>query len=142
MAYNKVILIGRMTKDAVLTYTSNGKAKATFTLAIDRRTGEGNKADFPRVIAWEKTAESIANYIGKGCRVAVEGSLRTDSYKDANGNTVYTTDVQASKVDFIDFKQTDKAASEATAPYEEQQASMADMPPEDSFQQLDEDVPF
>lgn len=79
-------------------------AIATFTVAIDR--GKDKGADFPRVVAFGKTAENVQKYTAKGKRVAVEGSIHTGSY-DKNGEKVYTTEVNAFKVEFLDWKEKD-----------------------------------
>ena len=103
---NKVILIGRLVRDPELRYTPNGKAVANFTLAVDRgfkdkETGE-SQADFIRIVTWNKQAELCANNLAKGRLVAVEGSIRTGSY-EKDGQKVYTTDVQATRVVFLDW---------------------------------------
>ncbi|AMP21174.1 hypothetical protein AZF37_08390 [endosymbiont 'TC1' of Trimyema compressum] len=103
---NKVILIGRLVRDPELRYTPNGKAVANFTLAVDRgfkdkETGE-SQADFIRIVTWDKQAELCANNLAKGRLVAVEGSIRTGSY-EKDGQKVYTTDIQATRVVFLDW---------------------------------------
>lgn len=108
---NKVILIGRISNEPEIRYTQNSKAIATFNIAVDRgKDKDGNKlgADFPRVIAFGKTAESIERYSGKGMRIAVEGKIRTGNYTNASGDKVYTTDINAERVEFLDFKETKK----------------------------------
>ena len=102
--YNKVTLIGRLVRDAELKYTNSGKAAANFTLAVDRgfkdkETGEST-ADFIKCVAWDKTAENVANFTKKGSLVLVEGSIKTGSY-DRDGVKVFTTDIQASRVLFM-----------------------------------------
>ena len=135
---NYVLLIGRLTRD-VETRQVGDNVAANFTVAIDRPTRDGaeKQADFPRVTVWGKQAENCAKYIGKGSLVAVQGSLRTGSYEDKNGNKVYTTDVNAVRVKFLD--------SRNTTPQDTQGAQLPNMEyeaPTDTFQQLDEDVPF
>ena len=98
---NNVILIGRLTADPELGYTQSQKAMCRFTLAVDRRT-EG--ADFIRIIAWDRQAENIGRYLHKGSKCAVNGRIQTGSYKDKDGKTVYTTDVVAGHVEFLDSK--------------------------------------
>ena len=99
---NKVLLIGRLVADPQVRYTQDGMAIATFTIAIDR--GKDKGADFPRVQCFSKTAENVGKYTEKGKRVAIEGSIRTGSY-EKNGEKVYTTDVNAFKVEFLDWKE-------------------------------------
>ena len=98
---NNVILIGRLTDKPELGYTQSQKAMCRFTLAVDRRT-EG--ADFIRIIAWDRQAENIGRYLHKGSKCAVNGRIQTGSYKDKDGKTVYTTDVVATNVEFLDSK--------------------------------------
>ena len=104
---NKTLLIGRLTKDPEIRYTNDNLAIASFTLAIDRppRRDGTKEADFPRVIVFGKQAESCEKYIAKGSRVAVEGRLQTGNYTNKNGEKVYTTEILAERVEFIDFKE-------------------------------------
>ena len=131
---NNVELIGRLTRDPDVRYSQGDMCVARFSVAIDRPTkaDEEKKTDFPRVVAFGKIAENIEKHIGKGCRVGVVGRLQTGSYEDKNGNTVYTTDVIATRVEFIDFK--DSKESEPSAPSEPA--------PGENFDEVDEDVPF
>jgi len=102
---NRVILIGRLTRDPELRYTASGSAVANFTLAVDRpftnQQGE-READFIRIIAWRKLAETVANYLGKGRLVAVEGRLQVRSYEDKEGQRRQITEVVAETVRFLD----------------------------------------
>ena len=95
---NNVILMGRLTRDVELNYSKNGKAFTRFAIAVNR-IGEG--ADFINCVAWEKTAETIAEYFKKGQRILVQGSIRTGSY-ERNGQTVHTTDILISRFEFIE----------------------------------------
>ena len=93
---NKVILIGRTTKDVDLRKTSSGTAVATFTLAVDNRFVQKdgqNTADFISCVAWNNTAEFMNNYVKKGSLVAVEGRIQTRNYDNKDGNRVYVTEV-------------------------------------------------
>lgn len=104
---NKVMLIGRLTKDPELRYTpGNGTAVATFSLAVDRRTSkDGNKeADFINIVAFGKTAEIISQYITKGRLLAVAGRIQTSSYDGKDGVKRYRTDVVVDDFQFIDSK--------------------------------------
>ena len=123
---NSVILIGRITKDIELRYTQQQMAVAQFTIAVDRM--KNDEADFPRITAFGKTAENTANYMHKGSKIAVQGRLQTGSYQDKDGKTVYTTDVIADRVEFLDGKKED-ADIEPEAPIAE-------------FNAVNEDVPF
>lgn len=97
---NRVIAIGNLTDDPKVTYLQSGKAKAEFTLALQRMK-EG--ADFPRFIAWEKKAEFMEKYCHKGMKLAVEGHIQTGSY-EKDGKKVYTTDVICDNIEFCEKK--------------------------------------
>ena len=103
---NNVELIGRLTRDPEVRYTSGSQmAVANFTIAIDRppdRNGQ-KTADFPRITVFGRQAESCEKYLKKGRLVAIQGRIQTGSYTDKTGNTVYTTDVVANRVEFIDW---------------------------------------
>lgn len=105
---NKVTLTGRLTADPEVRYSREELAIATFTVAVDR--GKDKQADFPRVQAFGKTAELVERHTGKGLRIAIEGKIRTGSYTNKNGDKVYTTDIVADRVEFIDWK--DKRTAE------------------------------
>jgi single-strand DNA-binding protein len=102
---NKVILIGRLTRDPELRHTASGLPVASFTLAVDRqfanRQGE-READFIDIVVWQKLAETCANYLGKGRLVAVEGRLQLRSYDDKQGIRRKVAEVVANDVRFLD----------------------------------------
>ena len=108
---NKVILVGRLTKDPDVRYTQgqNPTAVARFTLAVDRRfkTEGGQTADFPSCVAFGKTAEFIEKYFHKGMKIAVDGRIQTGDYTDKDGVKHYTTDVVAEAVEFAESKKAD-----------------------------------
>jgi len=102
---NRVILIGRSTREPELRFTSGGTAVATFTLAVDRPylNAQGEReTDFIRVVAWRKLAETCANYMGKGRLVAVEGRLQVRTYQTPDGQNRTITEVVADTVRFLD----------------------------------------
>lgn len=105
---NKVILIGRLTKDVELRYTqTNNTAVASFSLAVNRKfvkPGEERQADFFNIIVWNKLAENISKYLFKGNQVAISGRLETRSWDDPNGQKHYVTEVIAEEIDFIGNK--------------------------------------
>ena len=103
---NHFVGIGRLTRDPEVRYTQSGKACARFTLAIDRRkSGDGNQqADFISCVAWEKTAEAISQYTGKGRKIAVEGRIQTRSYDGNDGTKRYVTEVVVQSMEFCDSK--------------------------------------
>lgn len=104
---NKVILIGRLTKDPELRYTPSGAPVASFSLAVDRqftnRQGE-RETDFINIVVWQKLAETCANHLGKGRLVAVDGRLQIRSYDDSQGVRRIAAEVVANDVRFLDSK--------------------------------------
>ena len=103
---NTVVLIGRTTRDPELRRTGNGTAVTSFTLAVNRdfKTNDGQEADFIQCVAWKKTAELLEQYVHKGDRIAVNGSIRTRNYEDSHGRTVYVTEVLVNHVEFLETK--------------------------------------
>lgn len=107
MGLNKVILMGRITKDIELRKTMGGTPVTTFTVAVDRDytpKGEEKQTDFIEVVAWRNTAEFISRFFGKGRMIIVEGSLQSRKWTDKNGNNRVSWEVQASNVYFGDSK--------------------------------------
>ena len=105
---NSVVLIGRLTRDPDVRYISeSGTAVAQITVAIDRPTAAGKekKTDFPRVIVFGRQAENVERFLSKGMLVGIQGSIQTGSYTNRDGQTVYTTDVVASRVEFLEWKE-------------------------------------
>lgn len=101
---NKVILMGRLTKDVELRYTQTGKAVATFNLAVDRKKGEnanGPTADFIPCVAWDKLAEIAGNYLSKGRQALVEGHMQVRNYDAQDGSKRYVTEVITEKLELI-----------------------------------------
>ena len=146
---NSVILIGRLCADPELSYTPNTQtAVCRFTLAVDRpkRQGEDQGADFIRITVWGKQAENCDRYISKGRQVAVNGRIQTGSYKDRNGQTVYTTDVVANNVEFLasgngensrsDTRNQQNGTSYQTERSEDAQVEFS------GFSTVDDDVPY
>ena len=104
---NKVVLIGRLTRDPELRFTpGTGRAVATFTLAVNRRfKSQGQPdADFIPVVIWGKTAENTANYVSKGRLVGLSGSIQTRSYEAKDGTRRYVTEVVADEVQFLESR--------------------------------------
>jgi single-strand DNA-binding protein len=101
--FNKVVLIGRLTRDPELKFTQNGKAVASFSLAVDRsykREGQP-ECDFFRVNVWGKQAENCAKHLSKGSLVAVDGRIEINKYTDKDGNERTSIDVTANDVRFL-----------------------------------------
>lgn len=108
---NKAILIGRLTKDVELRYTQSNIACATGDLAINNGKDNEEKdrpADFIRIVVWEKQAENMSRYTHKGSQIAVEGSIKTESWEDEQGVKKYRTYVLARRIMFLDTKKSDE----------------------------------
>ena len=128
---NSVNLIGRICNDITVRYTSSTQtAVCQFTLAIDRpaRAGGEKQTDFPRVTVFGKQAENCERFLAKGRLVGVQGRLQTGSYTNRDGATVYTTDVVADRVEFLE-------RAEKSEPKEAE-------PVPQGFAAVDEDIPF
>ena len=104
---NKVILMGRLTKDPELRYTSqNNVPVASFSIAVDKRVkaGEERQADFFNIVAWRNTAEFCSKYFAKGRRILIVGRMQNRTWDDAEGKRHYMTEVVADEVEFADSK--------------------------------------
>lgn len=101
---NRIVLVGRLTRDPELRYTPSGKAVASFTLAVNRRfSRQGEReADFIDIVVWDKLAETVANHLGKGRLVGVEGRLQVRSYETQDGQKRKAAEVVAENVTFLD----------------------------------------
>ncbi len=145
---NRVVLVGRLTKDPELRYTPSGAAVATFTLAVNRtftnQQGE-READFINCVVWRKPAENVANFLKKGSLAGVDGRLQTRSYEGQDGKRVYVTEVQAESVQFLEPRSNDNTQSNN---HSNQQSRNQRRYEEDPFapgQQIDisdDDLPF
>lgn len=100
---NRVILIGRATKDFELRYTPSGVAVASGTIAVDRQTKE-KETDFINLVAWKQLAETAANYIKKGHKFGLEGRIQVRNYDNNEGKKVYLTEVHIDRVEFLEPK--------------------------------------
>ena len=112
-SFNKVILMGRLVAAPELKRTASGTAVTSFSLAVDRRYSNANekKTDFINVAAWKQNAEFICKYFAKGSPIIVCGELHNRSWKDANGNTRYMTEVVVSEAAFAESKKSSEAAA-------------------------------
>lgn len=147
---NKVILIGRLTRDPDIRWTQgqDQKCVARFTLAVDRRyskkeSNEQQTADFISCIAWQKTAEFMEKYIKQGTKIALEGRIQTGSYTNKDNQKVYTTDVVAENVEFAESK----GSGQSREQNENKSQSRQPEADKDGFMNIpdgveDEDLPF
>ena len=144
---NRTVLVGRLTKDVELRYTPSGVAVAKFTLAVNRsfnNTAGEKEADFINCTVWRKPAENTANFLNKGSLAGVEGRIQTGSYEGTDGKRVYTTEVVADSVQFLEPKSINKDSTPGTTP--QQNYTRVD---EDPFSKgsgpievSDDDLPF
>jgi single-strand DNA-binding protein len=105
---NRIILIGRLTRDPELRFTQSGKAVCSFTLAVDRgfTSRDGNReTDFINIVVWDKQGENCAQYLAKGRLAAVDGRLQIRSYDDKDGQRRSATEVVAESVRFLSPKE-------------------------------------
>lgn len=136
---NRVILIGRLTRDPELRYTPSGVAVTQFTVAVDRpfTSQEGEReADFIQVVTWRQLAETCANYIRKGRLVAVEGRIQVRNYENNEGKRVYVTEVIADNVRFLESNRNNSQSNQS----ENEQDPFLDDGKEISIS--DDDLPF
>ncbi|WP_326717128.1 single-stranded DNA-binding protein [Vagococcus jeotgali] len=115
---NNVVLVGRLTRDPDLRYTSNGSAVATFTLAVNRnftnQSGE-READFVNCVIWRKSAETLANYAKKGTLLGVTGRIQTRNYENQQGQKVYVTEVVCENFQLLESRNASEQRSQQSA---------------------------
>jgi single-strand DNA-binding protein len=104
MAFNLVVLTGRLTAAPEIKTTPSGKSVCSFTIAVDRGYGDNKETDFITCVAWEKTAEFISKYFNKGSEIGIEGSIQTRKWTDKNGNSRTAFEVRVSNTQFIGGK--------------------------------------
>lgn len=112
---NRVVLVGRLTKDPELRYTPSGVPMTRFTVAVNRPfKNEGQQeADFIGCLAWRKQAENLANFMKKGSLIGVEGRIQTGSFEGQDGKRVYTTDVIADSIQFLEPRNNSESSNSA-----------------------------
>lgn len=103
---NSVDLVGRLTKDIDLKYTTNGTAVGTFNLAVNNhfKKDQEDSADFIRCVIWRKSAENLANFTQKGSQIGVEGRIQTRNYENQQGQRVFVTEILVEKFHLLDSK--------------------------------------
>jgi|LGVE01.1.fsa_nt_gb single-strand DNA-binding protein len=100
---NAVVLVGRLTKDLELRYTTSNIAVCKFTLAVNRKFSK-DETDFIQCVAWRQSAENMVKFVGKGSLIGIDGYIQTGSYDNKDGVRVYTTEVVANSVQFLEPK--------------------------------------
>lgn len=146
---NKVILMGRLTRDPELRHTGSGTAVCSFTVAIDNGYGDNRSTDFINCVAWNKSAEFVEKYFTKGRMIIVVGRIQTRTWEGQDGKKNYVTEVVANEVSFGESKRNAEENGSYSAPRSDYNPAMStelpDMPAEaDDFVTLDtnDDLPF
>ena len=135
---NKVILMGRLTKDPELRYTNNKTPVCSFTIAVNNGYGEKQQTDFINCVAWNKTAEFVTKYFTKGKMIIVIGRITTRSWETQDGKRAYATEVIANEVNFGESKTSPQLNTPQTAAQPPMQDDDDDFTPLDE----DDDLPF
>ncbi|EKD7143302.1 single-stranded DNA-binding protein [Listeria innocua] len=147
---NRVVLVGRLTKDPELRYTPNGVAVATFTLAINRtftnQAGE-READFINCVVWRKPAENVANYLRIGSLAGVDGRVQTRNYEGNDGKRVYVTEIVAESVQFLEprnkgQRQGEQSTTISNIPAATDSGYREPLPEKGPIEITDDDLPF
>lgn len=134
---NKVVLIGRLTRDPEVRYSQNDTAVARYTLAVDRMTRNSEQsADFIRCVCFAKTAEFAETYLRKGIKISVVGHIQTGNYTNRDGQTVYTTDVVVENQEFCESRSSSSAAP-STQPSSDSADRFMNIP-----DGIDDELPF
>ena len=135
---NKVILMGRLTRDPEMRHTNSGTPVTTFSIAIDNGYGENQRTDFVNCLAWNKTAEFVTKYFTKGKMIIVIGRISTRSWETQDGKRAYATEVVANEVTFGESKTSPQLNTPQTAAQPPMQDDDDDFTPLDE----DDDLPF
>ncbi len=148
---NKVILMGRLTRDPELRHTSAGTPVCSFSIAVDNGYGERRQTDFINCVAWNKTAEFVSNYFDKGKMIIVIGRIATRTWEGQDGKKNYATEVVASEVSFGETKRSQDGGgsfgggASAAATSAPAAPAFPDNPVDEAFTPLldtDDDLPF
>lgn len=147
---NRVVLVGRMTRDPELRRTNTGAAVTSFTLALNRNynSADGVQADYINCVVWNKIAENVERYCFKGSLVGVEGRLRSRSYDNAQGQKVYVVEVACDSVQFLETRAARERAQQPQARQEDfYEAKTMDLEKDfdnsfNSFDIMEDDIQF
>lgn len=118
---NKVIMLGNITKDLELRFTKDEKCLCQFSIAINSGYGENKRTDFIECVVWNKQAENLVKYCGKGSQIGIEGRLQNSSYEDKEGNKRTKTQILCENITFVNTKKTNEEPKVETKedPYKE-----------------------
>ena len=136
---NKVILMGRLTRDPELRHTGKGTPVTMFSIAIDNGYGDNKRTDFINCVAWNKTAKFVIKYFTKGKMIIVIGRISTRSWETQDGKRAYATEVIANEVNFGESKTSPQLNTPQTAAQQPMQDDDDDFTPLD---EEDDDLPF
>ena len=149
---NRVVLVGRLTRDLEMRKTPNGASVVSFTLAVGRRTSQQGQpdADFVNCVAWNRTAELMVQYLHKGSLIGIEGRIQTRSYDNQQGQRVYVTEVICDSVQFLESRNAQQGQAQAapTPAYQQPVMPVQESTFDDSFSVQDtvdiasDDLPF
>jgi len=131
--YNQFTGVGRLSADPTSRYTQSGKHVANFTVCCDTGFGEKKQTEFVRCVAWEKTADAVANYLTKGSKVMIIGPMQTRAWDDKDGNKRYSTEINVREMRMLDSK----GSSSSSGNHGEGETSRSEIP-----DYGDLDVPF
>mgnify|MGYP004503838519 CR=1 FL=1 len=139
---NRVVMVGRMTRDSELRRTGSGAAVTSFTLAVNRtfKTNDEQQADYIPCVVWNKAAENVERYCSKGSLVGVEGRLRSRSYDNAQGQKVFVVEVVCDSVQFLETKSKDRYATQSQ--YTSQQAPVQNNSFDQAVELSEDDIQF
>ena len=148
--FNKVVLVGRTTREVELRRTNSGTAVATFTLAVDNRfvLKDGKPStDFISCVAWSNTAETMEKYVRKGALILVEGRIQTRNYDNKDGNKVYITEVVVENMRMLESRGDRSTSASNLDSYEPASSNTRDIDievnsPEIEYNISDDDLPF
>ncbi|MBI5975176.1 single-stranded DNA-binding protein [Staphylococcus canis] len=139
--FNRVVLVGRLTKDPEFRTTASGVEVTTFTLAVNRnfKSKDGKQqADFINCVVFRKQAENVKNFLSKGSLAGVDGRMQSRSYENQEGRRVYVTEVVCDSVQFLEPKSNSQPQQQGQAPVQENPFANANGPIDIN----DEDLPF
>lgn len=144
-SFNRIILVGNLTRDPEIRYVGSGAAVTKFTLAVNRRTKQNDEVDFIDIVAWEKLAETCNTYLKKGMSVLVEGRLSIRQYETKEGEKRKATEVVCNTMQMLDRRDGGSRPQSSTGGSSERYSSEADHGGGDAFDEdaaLDDQVPF
>lgn len=146
---NIVIMMGRLTRDPEVRYSQDGKAFATFSLAVDKRFKREGQADadfFHNCKAFGKTAEFVEKYVHKGTKVVIQGRLQNDNYQAKDGNTVYRDSIMIDSIEFAESRAASQANNQGQQSNNQGRSRQQSQARQDDFMNIpdgiDEELPF